>query len=144
MKCRWLGLCVVIVLLAVPAQAEKPFDESSLLGTYAFTEIHTREGDISEVPIAHCSGFGTITFEGNGQGWLLGSERCSDGPDNPPENDFPIFYDMGTEPFFYVRVTPTDPNPTQCQLLQKGTIIICDGTMRDFDHYSFHLVGVKQ
>ncbi len=42
MKCRWLGLCVVIVLLAVPAQAEKPFDESSLLGTYAFTEIHVR------------------------------------------------------------------------------------------------------
>ena len=140
MKFRWLGLCVVVVLAAVPAQAEKPFDEGALLGTYAFTEIHVRMA--SGVPV-HCSGYGTMTFFGDGEVYLDKYERCSDdGTVKHEAEDF--IYEMDVEPFFFLMSASGAADVIQCQLLQKGTMIICDGTRRVPEELSLHAVAVKQ
>lgn len=149
MKCRWLYLCVAclgFLLSATSVQADKPFGEGSLLGTFAFTEIHVRVGDIAEVPIAHCSGYGTITFYGDGDAFMEGVERCSDDPDDFEEYGGYVEYVIGDTGTFFEIVVPNDPDtgPTQCQLVQKDTMILCDGTKREAEMLSFHAVGVKQ
>ena len=120
--------------------ADKPFDESALIGTYAFTTIQIRTGEPTEPKIVQCSGFGTITFFGDGTAYMEGAERCAGEPAAKPYSG-DMAYSTGPAPFFYLD---EGPYSTQCQLLQRGEVMICDGTLREPEMLAFHAVGFKQ
>jgi hypothetical protein len=144
MKQRMVAICAValaIVLWSLPAAADKPFDETALTGTYAFTTIQVREGEPPAEPkIVQCSGYGTITFFGDGTASMQGFERCAGDLEAKPYSG-DMTYTTGPAPFFSID---EGPYSTHCQLLQRGEVMMCDGTQREPEMLAFHAVGFKQ
>lgn len=144
MRRQWLvslTVVVAVMICSAPASADKPFDESSIVGTFAFTTIQVRNGEGEEPPVVFCSGYGTITFDGSEEADIQGAERCSGEVDATPYSHAYRYF-VEDEPFFSIE--EPDGFLTHCQVLDRGDVIMCDGTSREDAMLAFHAVGFRQ
>jgi hypothetical protein len=145
-----LALAVVVVAATLvltnsPAEAKKPFDNGDLDGSYAWvnTEISLRDGVVT-----YCNAFGTIEFFGDGTASNDSTNRCTYAGNTVDPVPFDIHYrsfDYSMEPdgnFLLWEVGGS--GSTHCRLVDKGAMIICDGTASQPDILSMSAVAVRQ
>ncbi len=131
-------------LLAAPAPTEagRRYDERSLNGAYYYTMIHVREVAPPASGAEYCSGWGTVEFHGDGTALIEGYDRCSvEGTRWNSEA-----HEYSVSPTGEVLIWPTaDPaNTTHCQILEKGTTLMCDGVESIPEVLSYHAVAIKE
>jgi hypothetical protein len=149
-----LALAFVVVAATLvftnsPAEAKKPFDNGDLDGSYAWvnTEISLR-GDSPGV-VTYCNAFGTIEFFGDGTASNDSTNRCTTA-EHPEDLDLFTFYDrpflysMEPDGNFLLWEDGGSGSQTHCRLVDKGAMIICDGTSSQPDILSMSAVAVRQ
>lgn len=137
------ALWAVALAWSLPATAARTFDESTLTGTHSFTTIQMRRGETGEDPVVFCSGFGIIEFRGDRTAWLEGTERCSnDGVANSSAEE--RLYVAEDEPYFRIEEQVGGVFWKYRQLVRRGEMILCDGTLREPERLALHAVAVKQ
>ena len=136
-----IGL-VVILAVALPAEAGKKWDAGDLNGTYYYTVIQVREAVTAAGGDAYCSGYGTIEFYGDGTSLIEGVDRCTD--EGTRWNSEPHGYSVAPDGEVILWRTAYPSDTVHCQLLNNGKMLMCDGVDSTPDVYSFHAVGVKE
>lgn len=154
----WIsGILVVLVggLLIADlnrGEAVKIYDESDLDGTYFVTVMRN---SIDAGVIVHCNAYATATFNGLGYMTADYAERCEgevDGSGNPVVETGTSYhlYDVAATGDVIISECPdinctTSTVSMHCKILNKGGMLLCDGTNRKFlDTLSFIAIGVKQ
>lgn len=136
-----IGLLALALLPARSASAGKPFGLSSLDGAYHFTNSEIRD---EAGTLIYCDAFGMVVFDGAGradirEAWGYGV--CNPGGGTPVEDgcfDYVVFPDgsfVMTERALDLATgaCTEEPDPaeryvTHCQILDKGDLILCDGS----------------
>lgn len=139
--------CGALTLFLPDALADKPYDESSLNGTYYYVFTQVRYEEPPPYTIFHCSGFGTVTFDGDGGAVTNYNDQCESS-----QTLGELTFDTGEHESSYtvsslgeVLIISSPDDVTHCQILDRGNMILCDGTTRtSSDHISFIAIGVKQ
>ncbi len=122
-------VAALALLVTLAASADKPFGLQSLTGTYHFAAVQIRQGSLPGDPPMYCDEYGRLAFDGAGSAALVtdsGYGVCSNG-----ENPFP-----GAVTFSYtvsasgsvVLTDESDDTTTHCQIVDKGALLLCDGT----------------
>ena len=116
----------ILIVSSISVQAVSTFDERDLDGTYYFvtTEIRDEGSGIIE----HCSGNGTVTFDGAGGAIITEVKRCEGLTES--FDPFDVTYTVSPEGEVLLREVDLS-GPTHCQILNKGRILLCDGSTRD-------------
>ncbi len=136
-----IGL-VVLLAVALPAEAGKKYEESDLDGSYYYTMIQVREAVPPASGDAYCSGYGTVEFYGDGTALIDGWDRCTD--EGTKWNSEPHGYSVTPEGEVILWRTADPLDTVHCQLLNNGKMLMCDGVDSPPDVRSFHAIAVKQ
>jgi len=144
-----VAVAATLVLTNSPAEARKPFDDGDLNGSYAWvnSEISLRE-EASVVVTYYCNAFGTIEFFGDGTALNDSTNRCTyeGNPDVPVPfviHDRLFLYSMEPDGSFLLW-EDGGSGATHCRLVDKGAMILCDGTASEPDILSMSAVAVRQ
>lgn len=130
---------LVFLVTGLPAHADKTYSEKDLKGTYYFNMVQIRQDETIEVD--YCDSYGTMTFDGAGGATSSGTRKCSVTGSVTDSNDFT--YTVSTTGVVLItEVGFTDP--TRAQIVDKGRMLLVDGTTRDPLIYVSHGLGVKQ
>ena len=123
---------------ALPTQPDATWDVRDLDGTYYYTLCEVR-GDV--VPLDYCDEYGTITFDGEGNAVATGTRKCSTTGPATQTN----YFTYTVSPSGEVLITEVGfPLPTRGQIVDKGRMILVDGTTREPFIYIQHGVAVEQ
>ena len=121
------------------------FDARDLDGTYYYVTTQVREetlpGD-TDPSVVYCSGYGTLTFDGVGNANGMGTDRCSLLGLSTEALNFT--YVVDPDGSVIVTNTNNQMDTTHCQIVNKGRMLMCDGTEDNLYSLSFHAVGVRQ
>lgn len=123
-------LAAVGLFVAFAASAARPMGVHSLVGTFHFTVIEIRVESFPVPTTIYCNTYGRITFDGAGAAQILdgsGYGACSDG-ENPFEPESMTYTVDPEGGVLLTDVDATAPYTTHCQLLDKGTVLLCDGS----------------
>ncbi len=134
-----VALAVAVFLVNPPVEAKKGFDNGDLDGVYAWVNTEIRlEAGVTE----YCSGYGTIEFFGDGTASAESTHRCAAGV---VSSDFRR-HDYAVDPDgqFLLWEHDSPAYQTHCRLLDKGSMILCDGTASHPDELSMIAIAVKQ
>jgi hypothetical protein len=144
-------LLVAVTVLAVLAfctaagAAGRTYDNGDLRGTYYFVTMQVRmtyPPGGTEAVAEHCSGYGTVTFDGIGSVVISSTDRCSISGTSTETNT--QSYAVNPDGSFIVRNLSDPAYGAHCQLLEHGRTALCDGTTSEPSALSFHVVAVKQ
>lgn len=122
-------VAALALVLALGARAERPLGVHSLNGTYHYAVVQIRQ-EAEPVPTTvYCNEYGRLSFDGAGSAHLVadsGYGVCSDGPNPFEAQNFTYTVDAAGS----VMIIDDEPDlyTTHCQLLDKGALLICDGT----------------
>lgn len=143
---------LALALSVAPAmRADPPLGLRSLSGTFHYTVVSIRQETLPVAATIYCNEYGQIAFDGAGGGRTVagsGYGVCSDG-ENPFE---PQTFTYTVEASGSVELTDADPGDepytTHCQLLERGTLLLCDGTsgvggLRNPEQLLFQATAVK-
>jgi len=136
-----LAAALLLLVVAPHAGAAKGYNQGSLDGEYAFTMVEiTVTSDTPSVTI-YCNGYGRIVFDGHGNGELVdGDGLCSNG-------DVPVYPSLFTYTVSAdgeVALTEVGGGTTHCQLADKGSTLLCDGTNGPPERALWMATAVKQ
>ena len=142
-----VSVAAAVLLTNSPAEAKKPLDNGDLTGTYAWVNSEIRL-DGGTAPV-YCNAFGTIEFFGDGTASNDSTNRCTSAEDTDPPDIFVIdgrafLYDVEPDGNFLLWEEGSSGSPTHCRLVDKGAMILCDGTASQPEILSMTAVAVKQ
>lgn len=149
----WCGVALaaaVLGLLALQPAGAKSFKTKDLSGNYHYTVSEVR---IEGAEIEYCDSFGTIFYDGAGYAEVLaGSRRCTLYPSgtvtDDPEAGGEFSYEVFSNGEFVMTELDEFGNPTvyvtHGRLLQRGQVILVDGTLRHSEVLSMHAVAAKE
>ena len=138
-------LAAIALLTASSSQAARPFGLWSLDGAYHFSLAEIRAETFPAPMTVYCNAYGVIEFDGAGSAEILAGTgmgwcRDADGgpvPGDPAESgcfEYEVFDDGSviitdlTEPPECAPRPPGEQYTSHCQILDKGELLVCDGT----------------
>ena len=120
-------MVALALLVTLGARADKPLGLQSLTGTYHFAVIQIRQAS-PDAPLVYCNEYGRIAFDGAGSAEFIddsGYGVCSNG-ENPVQ---PQTFTYTVDPAGSMMLTDEiDHYTTHCQIVDKGALLVCDGT----------------
>lgn len=125
-------------------QAERPYNVRDLRGTYVFNLMEIRQEPGS--PIDYCDHHGTATFDGAGNGTSAETRKCSATGNVTERGRFTYTVSASGEVLITEVPDPptsTRPLPTRAQIVEKGRMLLIDGTTREPNIYVQHGVAVR-
>lgn len=126
------SLCAGMLVYTLPVEAGKTYSNTDLDGTYYFVTTEVRDGDQPN-SIEHCSTYGTVNFDGAGIAYTNENFRCHDDSSSSSvetgTRSTTFDYSVSSDGSF--TMTNPDGETTHCQILNRGSLVLCDGTAAD-------------
>ena len=130
---------IVLIAHSQYVYAAKTFSNADLKGEYYYNLVQIRQDETPDVD--YCDEFGTITFDGAGLATGTGTRKCSVTGPATESGDFTY----SVNPDGSVLITEVGfTDPKRGQLVDKGRMVLIDGTTRDALIYVTHGVAVKK
>ena len=130
---------ILLIAHGQSADAGKTYNNAGLKGEYYYNLVQIRRDETPDVD--YCDEYGTITFDGAGSATGTGTRKCSVTGSATESGDFTY----SVNPDGSVLITEVGfTDPTRGQLVDKGRMILIDGTTRDPLIYVMHGVAVKK
>jgi hypothetical protein len=125
------------------ALAGGSYSSKDLIGTYHYVSTSVKQvrgHTVVDGFLRFCSSSGTITFDGKGTAWVVGTERCN--ADVEIEKNL-NHYAVHPDGSFEIWNVDYPEDVFHCQITNNGNTILCDGTIPNPEILTFQAIGVK-